>query len=422
MPEETILTDDFLRELINVGEVDILIGVPTYNDAKTVGQVAQAIRAGLLRYYPRQRAVIVNADAGSRDASRDLVLAASISDQQSSADVHALRTLHCVSTRYPGEPSTGTALHTFLSAAELLRASSIAVISPDATTIEPEWMERLLRPVTAQHLDLVTPIYRRHKFDGLLVRNLLYPMTRALYGKRVREPFPSEFAISGQLATYFLNQDVWSQGPAGSGAELCLVTSAIAGNFRLGQSFLGTKSRSDHAPPDLVVALRQTVGSLFWSLQQNFGFWSATPDCQPVLTLGPEDEIILDSLRVNRKRLYEMFARGVVELQPVLRSILSPATQAELERVAALPEDQFCLSDELWARTAYEFAASYHKEVISPDHIVQALAPLYRGRAYCFLTENRDTSAQQLETKLENLCQTFERSKPYLLELWNGNR
>jgi len=32
--EGSILTDDFLRELMNVGEVDILIGVPTYNDAR----------------------------------------------------------------------------------------------------------------------------------------------------------------------------------------------------------------------------------------------------------------------------------------------------------------------------------------------------------------------------------------------------
>jgi hypothetical protein len=55
LAEESILTDDFLRELINVGEVDILIGVPTYNDAETVGQVLQALRAGLLQYFPGPR-------------------------------------------------------------------------------------------------------------------------------------------------------------------------------------------------------------------------------------------------------------------------------------------------------------------------------------------------------------------------------
>ena len=49
MPEESILSDDFVRELMNVGEVDIVVGVPTYNDAQTVGQVVQAVRAGLLQ-------------------------------------------------------------------------------------------------------------------------------------------------------------------------------------------------------------------------------------------------------------------------------------------------------------------------------------------------------------------------------------
>ena len=60
MPETSILSDDFVRELINVGEVDILVGVPTYNDGATVGQVVQAVRAGLLQYFPRERAVIVD--------------------------------------------------------------------------------------------------------------------------------------------------------------------------------------------------------------------------------------------------------------------------------------------------------------------------------------------------------------------------
>jgi glucosylglycerate synthase len=67
----------------------------------------------------------------------------------------------------------------------------------------------------------------------------------------------------------------------------------------------------------------------------------------------------------------------------------------------------------------YEFAASHHKEVINRDHIIQALAPLYRGRAYTFLVENRDASSEQVEQNVEGLCHTFERLKPYLLEQWN---
>ena len=118
MAEESILTDEFLRQLIDVGEVDILVGVPTYNDAKTVGQVVQAVRAGLLQYFPRQRSVIINADGGSRDGTQDLVRAASINDMQQATGTNALRTLHCISAQYSGGASAeGNALHTILASA-----------------------------------------------------------------------------------------------------------------------------------------------------------------------------------------------------------------------------------------------------------------------------------------------------------------
>jgi hypothetical protein len=422
LSEESILTDEFLRQLINVGEADILIGVPTYNNASTIGPVVQAIRAGLLKYFPRERAVIVNADGGSRDQTPDLVRGASINDAQVSTDIHALRTLHSISAEYPGEPSTGTALRTILASAELLRASACAVVSPDSTTIEPDWIERLLRPVYQGTYDFVTPIYRRHKFDGLLIRNLVYPMTRAFYGKRVKEPYASEFAFSGQLGNHFLGQEIWNQEAGRTGTEISLTISAITGGFRLAQTFLGAKTHLDARSADLVAAMRQTVGALFWSLEPNFQLWSARGESQPIPTLATGEEVTLEPLRINRKRLLGMFHSGVAELEPVLKQILSPSIISELQRIAALEEDEFSYGDELWAHTVYEFAASYHKAVISRDHIVQALAPLYRGRAFTFLVENRDSSGEEIEQNVENFCLTCERLKPSLVELWDGKK
>jgi hypothetical protein len=422
LAEESILTDEFLRQLIDVGEADVLVGVPTYNNAATVGQVVQTIRAGLLKYFPRERAVIVNADGGSRDQTPELVRGASINDLQHSTDLTALRTLHSISAEYPGGPATGTALRTILASAELLRVSACAVVSPESTTIEPEWIERLLRPVYQGNFDFVTPLYRRHKFDGLLMRNLVYPMTRAFYGKQVREPYAAEFSFSGQLASHFLGQEIWTHEVGQAGTEIALTISAITGGFRLAQSFLGAKPHVDARAADLVAAMRQTVGALFWSLEPNFSIWSAKSDSQPIPTLGAAQEVTLEPLRINRKRLLSMFRSGVAELEPVLKSILSSSTLTELQRISALEEDDFLFGDELWARTIYEFAASYHKAVISRDHVVQALAPLYRGRAFTFLVENREASGEQVEQNVEDFCMTCERLKPSLLELWNGRK
>ena len=422
MVEESILTDDFLRQLIDVGEVDILVGLPTHNNAETVGSVVQAIQAGLLKSFARERVVIINADGGSGDGTPDLITGASISDVRRVSNVHALRTLHSISTQYSRSPEAGTALRTILAAAELLRAKACAVVSPESVNFQPDWIERLLRPIYSDNFDFVTPLYRRHKFEGLLMRNLLYPMTRAVYGKRIREPYASEFGFSARLGSEFLRQEIWEHEAAQTGAEILLTTLAIAGGYRMQQDFLGAKTHVEHSPSDLVPAMRQTVGALFWSLESNIPIWSAVHESQTVSTQGCEQEVTLEPVRINRKRLYDMFRSGISELEPVLNSILSAATLSELQRAAMSSEDVFRYPAELWVKTVYEFAASYHQSVISRDHVIQALVPLYRGRTFTFLMENRDASAEQVENNVELLCLEFERSKPYLLELWNGKK
>lgn len=418
MAEETLLTDDFVRQLINVGEVDILVGLPTYNNAKNIEPVLRAIQAGILKCFPRERAVIINADAGSQDGTPELVTGASIDDVWRASKVYALRTLHAITTQYARSPEPGVALRTILAAADLLQAKACVVVSPDSTTIEPDWLQRLVRPIYNDNFDLVSPIYRRQKFAGVLMRNLLYPMTRAIYGYGVREPYASEFAISRRLATDFLSKENWNEEAGRIGAEILLTVSAITGNYRVCQSFLGVKPQQDRSATDLVEAMRTTVGALFSSLDGNFLFWSTITGSQPVPTIGPQSEVTLESVTVDRGRLREMFATGVAELEPVFRSILSASTVSELQRIAALELNAFSYPADVWARTVFEFAASYHKSVMNRDHIVQALVPLYRGRSLTFLLENQEGSGDDIERSVESLCGEFERLKPYLLELW----
>jgi len=420
LAQESVLTDDFLGQLISVGEVDILVGVPTHNNAKTVGPIVETIQAGILRFFPRERAAIINADGGSRDGTPQLVVSAAISDAQSQSKLYALRTLRAISTEYASSPASGTALQTILAAAELLRAKACAVISAESTTITADWLAALLRPVYAEQFDLVMPTYRRHRFDGILLTNLLYPMARAVYGLKIREPYALEFAFSGRLGSQFLAHNAWHEETARAGSEIQLTLAAIAGGYRIGQSFLGTKKHVERQSADLVPAMRQTVGALFSSLEPNFSVWSGKTGSQAIPTTGAEQEFSLEPLRVNRKRLREMFSAGVAELASVFQSILSAPTLAELQRIAGLDEGSFSYSGELWVKTVYEFAAAYHKSVISRDHIIQALAPLFRGRAFTFLTENRNGTAANVENNVEALCLEFERMKPYLLKMWNG--
>jgi hypothetical protein len=246
-------------------------------------------------------------------------------------------------------------------------------------------------------------------------------MTRALYGLRIREAYSPEFGFSGRLGSQFLEQNPWNDGTDGA-AELRLTLAAITGKYRICQSCLGEKVPIERRAPDLVPVLRQTVGALFAQLESDFPVWSVVNSSQEVPSNGSEQEVLLEPLRINRKRLREMFSTGVAELESVFQSILSADTLAELQRISRLGEEEFQYPAELWIRTIYEFAASYQRAVISRDHIIQALAPLFRGRVFTFLKENRTASAAEVEQNIEGLCLDFERLKPYLLEIWKTGK
>jgi hypothetical protein len=137
-------------------------------------------------------------------------------------------------------------------------------------------------------------------------------------------------------------------------------------------------------------------------------------------TSGPDHELISEPTDLNRHRIFELFQSGVTELEPMLSSILDPETHAQIKSTLALEESKFRFGPELWVRTLYDFAASYHHAVINRDHLVQALAPLYRGMTFSFLVEHADSSPAEIEEGTERLCVEFERQRPYLREKWKA--
>lgn len=422
LAEDTFLADDLLRQLMSVGEVDLLVGISSHNHASTTSPTLYAIERSFQQHFPRQRAVIVNMCGGDKDEGDAAAgLSNSVENNARLVELASLRTIHRVTADFSVPPSPGTALRTILAAADLLRARACAVVSPATTNLTSEWIANLLTPVYREKFDFAAPLYTRHKFQGLLARNLLYPMSRAVFGCRIREVYSDEWGFSGRLGTICLEQDVWHEEPIQTRPEAWIAISAISSGFRCCQVFLGQKLPPTTGPgTDIVEVFRQTVGNLFWCMESRQSAWLDCERSEPVQTIGPDHELTTEPTDLNRHRIFEMFRSGVTELEPILGSILDPETHAEIKTIVSLEEDKFRFRSDLWVRTLYDFAASYHHGVINRDHLVQALAPLYRGMTFSFLVEHSDTSPAEMEAVSESLCVEFERQKPYLMEKWKA--
>ena len=66
----TPLTAPTEARIQHIGSAEILVGIPSYNNADTVGHVVRAISVGLAKHFPGRRAVLVNSDGGSSDGRR----------------------------------------------------------------------------------------------------------------------------------------------------------------------------------------------------------------------------------------------------------------------------------------------------------------------------------------------------------------
>lgn len=415
--QESFLSDEFLRQLISVGEVDLLVGIASHNSLHANGRVMQAAEEALLRNFPRERAVIIDLGGASKAPSPELLADSVPVTVAEVRNFESLRTLRRISASVPGPAEAGSALRTILAAADLLSARACAVVSDSTEELAPSWIDNLLRPIYRDGFDFVAPLYRRHKFDGLLASNLLYPLTRAVYSKAFREPLAPEFAFSGRLAARALSEGNWREEAVRESGPLCMAVSALSSDFRCCQTFLGPKARV-HPGPNVVSAIRQSVGGLFWCLASTASSWINPRQTAAVRTIGPDHEISSEHVRVDRKKLLAMFRNGVSELSQILASILAPETHAELLQLLSLDEHEFLLPNSLWARVVYEFAASFHHFILNRDHLVQALVPVYRGRSASFLSRHRASSLEEIEADTEDLCQEFARQKDYFLERW----
>jgi hypothetical protein len=423
LAEDTFLSDELLRQLMSVGEVDLLVGISSHNAASTISHSLHAIEQSMQQNFVRERVVIVDVSGGDK-AEDSLVPTGLGSVTEKSTRLPAmpsLRTIDRVTANFPVPPSPGIALRTILAAADLLRARACALVSPATSHLTPDSIANLLRPAYREKFDFVAPLYTRHKHQGLLARNLLYPMSRALFGIAIRELYSEEWGFSGRLGTLCLNQQVWQEEEIQARPEAWMAISAIASGFNCCQIFLGEKSQTTPFPgTDLVEVLRQTVGNLFWCLETRQSLWLDSDRSYPVPTFGPAQQLTSEPTNLDRHRIFEMFQSGVKELEPILSSILDPTTHSEIKELVLLEEGKFKFKSDLWVRTLYDFAASYHHAVINRNHLVQALAPLYRGMTHSFLAEHSDSSPAEIQAASEMLCAEFALQKPYLRERWKA--
>ena len=423
MATEATLAPGLRQELDAIGSVDLVVGIPSYNNSRTIAHVVRAVQVGLAKYFPGVKAVVVNSDGGSTDGTQETVRDAALEEYRPLLAAHPVYPIHRLVTPYHGIPGKGSALRTVFQVAVELNAKACAVVDSDLRSIQPSWMDLLLSPVLQEGFDFVAPLYLRHKYDGTITNSIVYPLTRSLYGQRVRQPIGGDFGFSGKLARHYLEQDVWETDVARFGIDVWMTTTAITDGFKVCQAFLGAKIHDAKDPSlDLSSMLRQVVDSVFRLMESREGTWKEVRGSAPVPLFGMEHAVGLEPVHVDADRMVRMFRTGLHELGTIWQRILRPDVSRQLALLEIGDSAAFRFPPELWIRTLFDFAVAFHHRVMDREHILHALTPLYLGRVASFVRETQEASAEEVEAMQEQMCLLFEAMKPELIQLWDSQR
>src|ERR1044072_6052674 len=225
----TVLTPTVRDQIARLGSADIMVGIPSFKNAATIGYVVRAAQAGLVQYFPDLHPVVVNADAGSPDGTQRVVIETEPPDYvESILLVRPTNKLDRVTLTYPeidGVGGKGAALRTIFEIAAALEVQALVVVDSDLRSIVPEWIELLAGPILKGGYDYTAPLYSRYKYDGTITNTVTYPLTRALYGHRIRQPIGGDFGVSGELVKHDLALDDWAPGTSPIGIDIWLNTS-----------------------------------------------------------------------------------------------------------------------------------------------------------------------------------------------------
>jgi hypothetical protein len=127
-----VLTPAIRDEISRLGRADIMVGIPSFKNAATIGYVVRAAQAGLVQYFPDLKPVVVNSDAGSPDGTQRVVVDTEPPDYiEQILLVRPTNKLDRVSLTYPeidGTGGKGAALRTIFEIAAALEVQALVVV------------------------------------------------------------------------------------------------------------------------------------------------------------------------------------------------------------------------------------------------------------------------------------------------------
>jgi glycosyltransferase involved in cell wall biosynthesis len=375
---------------------EIVVGIPTYNEAETITFVTQTVDKGLQKYFPDKKSIIVNIDSNSSDRTKKIFL-----------DTNTKTPKKCITTP-KGKGESLRCLFEYFLGKESTRA--LMITDADAITIKPKWVSNLLVPIF-KGFDHCFPLYNMHEYDVSVNNHFVYPVIRGVLGVDIREPIAGEMAFSRRSIDRLYNRD-WTPAANKYGIDIFMALSSIFGEMRIAQAYLGIKEHKKHIRelPDI---FEQTATSLFSLLDTHRYIWSRrVPVRKPPIFFKEDNSFGIPKGELDYKYFNDVALKEFKKYKKDISRIVDKNEFKRLEESFGRRAIRLETGD--WVKVVFEFIQG---SSIKSNKRAQALRPIYLARFLTFYKEFLDKDHKISERGIIDQAEQFYRDRKILLDL-----
>jgi len=381
-----LLFDQCLQEIYadlqEFSDVDLVIGVPFYNEIDTLVQVLLMIENTIMQIKTYRNPLLLC--IGDPAGKQSLEIIKSLE----------LKINHKALVLKPGICGRGTSLRSMLEIANDLEAD-LVILAADITlenkpVFSQDLLMHILTPLEYDY-DLILTTIPRNYGEDVVMSFMLGPIIEMFYGYRLNNSISRIYAISHDLVEDLTREiKFWATETRGHGFDPWLLTRVIRWNKKICEVSLGVKLQR-LSIDKLNFVVKEYLRAIFECIKRDEEFWVErklvfikTPD---KIETGAYDAMNL-SLLNGQRELIMLFKRSFHQYRRLYENMYEPDLCHKVERAVLTANKDFRFSGRLWAEIFLALLLKYwFTSGISHDDILNALTFALDGRIASYMNK-----------------------------------
>jgi hypothetical protein len=389
-----------------IAKADLAVGFLAKNDEPTIARIATTLSEGQAMDFPETRTALILSDCNSTDKTVETFFNAP-------TDLPKIVVVAPQSERQQTQ-----ALFNLLIVAERLGAKYVVVQNADTLTVKRTWLKRLINPLAEGVADFTNPLYSRNAIDAPVTNLMVYPLFRALFGRRLRQPILTDWAFGDGVLKALLARNDWPDRPGAMAPELMVKATAVTSGFRVCQSIM-TEGRyglsNQRMDTDHIIGMFKELAHGLFELMAIFREnWRVVSRSKPTSVVGTDLKPGLFPVRYE-VRLEELFGE-IKDLRKDAEADwrdLLPNSPGDLGHyLATVSLADLDVDAQKWGSLLF-YCGNLYDTLNETDksRLLTAMTPVFLARILSFQKQTLGLSATQVEAQVEEAAMTLEKLK-----------